>query len=183
MTFDFVNAAVLSQPRLLQGLPEGVGAACETAVMGVEMANSTCVMPVDFLTSAVDICTEGGDAADCDVITTFVDYIYCEAAHTASTIEDDDVEADCSAEEIGILVDYVYDMYDAILLDTCDGDEPQHVCFTDGTIDLEAAREESANSVGGGEETEAPEESGDSDSAANLVALAGVSLAAAAMLA
>ena len=86
----------------------------------------------------------------------------------------------------------------------CGGDDPEHVCFEEGIIDLEdigaAAVQEALSNVGktpapigssGNGMTEAPEEEmppggtsfGDSDSAAGLVALAGVSLAAAAMLA
>jgi len=138
---------------------------------------------------------------------TYVDHIYCNAALAASPALSEGARNACTDAELDFSIGFMYSNEwgaDVQFRRLCGGDDPEHVCFEKGIIDLEAigaaAEQDALSNVGetsapigspGTGMTRVPEEEvppggtsfGDSDSAAGLVALAGVSLAAAAMLA
>ena len=120
----------------------------------------------------VDVCVVGKED-ECEDLQAGLDYTVCVATGLGEAIDSLD---DCTTKEAVDAATLLATTLWAGATAACGG-EPVHVCITSGAVDPEAAFEAGLEAAAGNPEPE------DESAAAGLIALAGVSLAAASMLA
>ena len=172
----FENLPTVMQARFMQESWSDISEDCAVSMLAglMSMGNVTCAEPSEM----IDVCVAGDDT-ECDAIAEMIDSVLCVADAYADAVAD----AECTEGELSFATNDLYSSVLEELENSCDPDEIAHVCITEGTLDLAALVEEAQTAQAGGSTPSEEDSTDDDDSAAGLVAFAGVSLAAAAMLA